>query len=123
MAKKRKINRNKRERGNSKESSKTLSGGRTGSRKNILGYAEGIINIASGGFGFVRVSEKSEDIFITRGDNNTITDEPISKDKIEGKVIYHSLLLGEIFLRWIKPLLLVLIGILVFIKAIFVLAL
>lgn len=64
MAKKRKINRNKRERGNSKESSKTLSSGRTGSRKKILGYAEGIINIASGGFGFVRVSEKSEDIFI-----------------------------------------------------------
>lgn len=50
-----------------------------------------------------RIIEKYGDTFITRGDNNTINDDPINIKNIEGKVIYHSIVLGEIFLYWLKP--------------------
>lgn len=50
-----------------------------------------------------RIIEKDGDNFITRGDNNTINDEPIKLQDIEGKVIYHSIVLGEIVLYWLKP--------------------
>ena len=51
------------------------------------------------------MSVKFGDTVLTRGDNNTIVDEPINISKIEGKVYYHSLVLGEIFIYWIKPIL------------------
>lgn len=50
-----------------------------------------------------RIVEKNEDTIITRGDNNTINDEPIKVDNIEGKVVFHSIVLGELFLYWLKP--------------------
>ena len=50
-----------------------------------------------------RIIEKQGENFITRGDNNTINDEPIKLQDIEGKVILHSIVLGEIILYWLKP--------------------
>lgn len=55
-----------------------------------------------------RIIEKNGDTIITRGDNNTINDEAISIQDIEGKVIYHSIVLGEIFLYWLKPIMIIL---------------
>ena len=52
-----------------------------------------------------RIVSKVENTVITRGDNNTVSDEPIKMENIEGKVCYHSIVLGEIFLYWIKPIL------------------
>ena len=52
-----------------------------------------------------RIINKFEDKVITRGDNNTVSDKPISLKKIEGKVYYHSLVAGEILIYWIKPIL------------------
>lgn len=52
-----------------------------------------------------RIIEKNGNLVITRGDNNTINDEAINIKNIEGKVIYHSIVLGELFLYWLKPIL------------------
>ena len=59
-----------------------------------------------------RIVSKIGEEFITRGDNNTVSDDPITLDKIEGRVCYHSIVLGEIFLYWIKPILVLLITVL-----------
>lgn len=69
-----------------------------------------------------RIIDKKKDIIITRGDNNTINDTPIEINRIEGKVIYHSIVLGEIFLYWLKPImcLLFIFSMLDFIKYIFI---
>lgn len=53
-----------------------------------------------------RIVSKSGKTVVTRGDNNTVSDEPININKIEGKVCYHSVLLGEFFIYWLKPILL-----------------
>ena len=50
-----------------------------------------------------RIVEINGENIITRGDNNTINDEPIKLKDIEGKVIFHSIVLGELFLYWLKP--------------------
>lgn len=50
-----------------------------------------------------RIVSKIGNTVVTRGDNNSISDEPIKLDKIEGKVCCHSTVLGEIFLYWLKP--------------------
>lgn len=52
-----------------------------------------------------RIVSKTGNKIITRGDNNTVSDRPININQIEGKVYYHSIVLGEIFLYWIKPIL------------------
>ena len=53
-----------------------------------------------------RIISKTGNKIITRGDNNTVSDIPIKKTQIEGKVKFHSIVLGEFFIYWIKPLLL-----------------
>ena len=60
-----------------------------------------------------RIVNKVGKTVITRGDNNTVNDEPININEIEGKVCYHSLILGELFLYWIKPILLLIISVLI----------
>ena len=52
-----------------------------------------------------RIVKISENEIITRGDNNTVSDRPINIKRIEGKVVYHSIVIGEIFLYWVKPIL------------------
>lgn len=52
-----------------------------------------------------RIVSKNADTVVTRGDNNTVSDEPINVNQIQGKVCYHSVLLGEIFIYWLKPIL------------------
>ena len=52
-----------------------------------------------------RIINKVGNTIITRGDNNSVSDESIELEKIEGKVYYHSAVLGEIFLYWLKPIL------------------
>ena len=44
---------------------------------------------------------------ITKGDGNNGADETITIDKIEGKVILHSGILGYIFLYILKPLIII----------------
>lgn len=76
VMKKRKINRERRtargkyfHRDAGVESAKTRRGEGKGSRKGggakrVIEYAEGVLNIASGGFGFVRIPEREDDVFI-----------------------------------------------------------
>ena len=52
-----------------------------------------------------RIVSKTGSTVITRGDNNTVNDKPITINRIEGKVYYHSSVLGEIVLYWVKPIL------------------
>lgn len=59
-----------------------------------------------------RIVGKVGEKVITRGDNNSISDEPININRIEGKVCYHSGILGEFFLYWIKPIIIIIISIL-----------
>lgn len=61
-----------------------------------------------------RIVSKLGNTVVTRGDNNSISDEPINLEKIEGKVCYHSNVLGEFFLYWLKPILGLIIVLLVF---------
>lgn len=56
-----------------------------------------------------RIVSKSGDTVVTRGDNNTVSDEPINVSQIQGKVCYHSVVLGEIFIYWLKPILIAII--------------
>ena len=50
-----------------------------------------------------RILNIKEDTVITQGDNNTNIDEPIKKSDIQGKVILHSSILGFIYLKLLKP--------------------
>lgn len=59
-----------------------------------------------------RIVSKVGHKIITRGDNNTVSDDPININQIEGKIYYHSAVLGEVFLYWIKPILFGLSGLL-----------
>ena len=54
-----------------------------------------------------RIIGINEENAITKGDNNNGPDEIISKDKIEGKVVLHSIVLGYIFLYILKPLIII----------------
>ncbi len=58
-----------------------------------------------------RIVEINGENIITRGDNNTINDEPIKLQNIEGKVIFHSIVLGELFLYWLKPIIILMFSI------------
>lgn len=56
-----------------------------------------------------RIINKYEDKYETKGDNNNLIDEPINKDQIEGKVIYHSKVCGFFILYLLKPITLIVI--------------
>lgn len=56
-----------------------------------------------------RIINKYEDKYETKGDNNNLIDEPINKDQIEGKVIYHSKICGFFILYLLKPITLIVI--------------
>lgn len=49
-----------------------------------------------------RIVQMDEDSFMARGDNNSVMDENMSLDKIQGKVIYHSKVLGIFVLYYLK---------------------
>lgn len=49
-----------------------------------------------------RIIDRNGNRFVTKGDNNNTTDkEIVTKDNIEGKVIYNSRLLKMIYNNWI----------------------
>ena len=50
-----------------------------------------------------RIIEVNEKEISTKGDANNIKDEPISKQNIQGKVIYHSEILGWVLNYSIRP--------------------
>ena len=50
-----------------------------------------------------RIIEVNEKEISTKGDANNIKDEPISKQNIQGKVIYHSEILGWVLNYGIRP--------------------
>ena len=54
-----------------------------------------------------RIVRVEEDTVITQGDNNTNVDEAIKKSDIQGKVILHSAILGFIYLKLLKPLIII----------------
>lgn len=56
-----------------------------------------------------RIINKYENKYETKGDNNNLVDEPIDKDQIEGKVIYHSKVCGFFILYLLKPITLIVI--------------
>lgn len=56
-----------------------------------------------------RIINKYENKYETKGDNNNLIDEPIDKDQIEGKVIYHSKVCGFFILYLLKPITLIVI--------------
>lgn len=49
-----------------------------------------------------RIVQMDEDSFMARGDNNSVVDENMSLDNIQGKVIYHSRILGIFALYYLK---------------------
>ena len=51
-----------------------------------------------------RIISKDSNMFITKGDGNSINDEPISEKSILGKVILHSKALGFFVIYILKPL-------------------
>ena len=51
-----------------------------------------------------RIVKKDNKHIITKGDANNVNDEKSTLEKIEGKVIYHSKILGKFVLYWLKPL-------------------
>ena len=50
-----------------------------------------------------RIVEINEKSFITKGDANNIEDHCCDVEKIQGKVIFHSRILGKFILYWLKP--------------------
>lgn len=61
-----------------------------------------------------RIVEIDNEKFIALGDNNNISDIPISQKNIEGKVIYHSKILGTFVMFYLKPVILAYICIVMF---------
>ena len=66
-----------------------------------------------------RIVEKKEDLLLTKGDNNNLVDNPIHKNQIQGKVIFHSKICGFFILYLLKPITLILILILLIIEGLF----
>lgn len=56
-----------------------------------------------------RIVDIKDNYYRTKGDSNFEEDGVIEKQNIEGKVIFHSYILGIFFLYILKPLLLVII--------------
>lgn len=61
-----------------------------------------------------RIVKNGEEI-ITKGDNNNVEDTPIKSENIIGKVIYHSKVLGILYMVFLKPIILIYVLILIFI--------
>lgn len=58
-----------------------------------------------------RILEVDGERIITQGDNNTNVDSSIKKADVQGKVIFHSSILGFVYLKLLKPLIiLILLG-------------
>lgn len=51
-----------------------------------------------------RIVDINSKSFVTKGDANNIKDDKCDIDLIQGKVIFHSKLLGIFILYWLKPL-------------------
>jgi signal peptidase len=51
-----------------------------------------------------RITQISDKEIITKGDSNNIEDHPIELNQVQGKVIFHSKLLGFFILYLLKPL-------------------
>jgi len=49
-----------------------------------------------------RIVQIDEYSFMARGDNNSVIDESVDVEKIQGKVIYHSKFLGSFVLYYLK---------------------
>ena len=54
-----------------------------------------------------RIIGIEDENIITKGDSNNGPDEIISVDKIEGKVVVHSIILGCIFLYVLRPVMII----------------
>jgi len=54
-----------------------------------------------------RIVEIDGEKIVTKGDSNDVPDEIINKEKIQGKVVFHSILLGFICLYVLKPLIII----------------
>lgn len=50
-----------------------------------------------------RITQIDSNSFITKGDANNVKDEISDIKSIQGKVIFHSKLLGKFILYWLKP--------------------
>lgn len=50
-----------------------------------------------------RIVEKNENTFVAKGDSNNIKDESCDIERIQGKVVFHSKLLGFFILYLLKP--------------------
>lgn len=50
-----------------------------------------------------RIVEKDKESIVTKGDANNLNDEKSLLKNVEGKVIYHSKILGDFILYWLKP--------------------
>ena len=62
-----------------------------------------------------RIIERNGNSFVTKGDNNnTIDEQEISKDKIEGKVIYNSKSLKWLYNNWIAVVLVIFLILIIF---------
>ena len=51
-----------------------------------------------------RIINKSNNYFITKGDNNNLEDGKIENNQIIGKVIFHSKIIGFFIIYILKPL-------------------
>lgn len=54
-----------------------------------------------------RIIQKDNQSIITKGDSNNLNDEKILLKNVEGRVIYHSKILGDFVLYWLKPIVIV----------------
>ena len=52
-----------------------------------------------------RIIDIKEKEVLTKGDNNDLEDEWIASEKIEGKVVFKSEILGNFFIYYLKPIL------------------
>lgn len=65
-----------------------------------------------------RIIELNENEFITKGDSNNLKDEPCDINKIQGKVIFHSKVLGVFVLYFLKPIIFIYLTIIIFVECI-----
>lgn len=54
-----------------------------------------------------RIVEIDGEKVVTKGDSNDVSDEFIKQESIQGKVIFHSILLGFVCLYVLKPLIII----------------
>lgn len=63
-----------------------------------------------------RITELNNNTFISKGDKNNIEDGEHEKSSIQGKVIFHSKILGNFVLYILKPLIIIYLGLLVLLE-------